>query len=127
MGGSYAKPKQDLPKCCDTIVEEVRHNPVMIYTTSSCGYCTMAKDLFKEEGIDYFERDIEALHKVSPAMATECVRGLQVITKRSTVPQIFICKDYVGGYDALLASRARLHDMVAKCVPNHKKPTRPQL
>jgi len=31
---------------------------VKIYTTSSCGYCHMAKDFFKEHSIKYTEFDV---------------------------------------------------------------------
>lgn len=32
---------------------------VILYATSWCGYCKEARKLFKENGIDYFEYDIE--------------------------------------------------------------------
>ena len=33
-------------------------NNVVIYTTPTCTYCKMAKDFFKEEGIEYSEHDV---------------------------------------------------------------------
>lgn len=37
-----------------------RHSePVVLYATSWCGYCAKARALFEEQGIAYFEYDIE--------------------------------------------------------------------
>ncbi|WXR62937.1 glutaredoxin domain-containing protein [Peptostreptococcaceae bacterium AGR-M142] len=31
---------------------------VNIYTSNTCGYCTMAKDYFKEKNIEYIEHNV---------------------------------------------------------------------
>mgnify|MGYP001593453423 CR=1 FL=1 len=33
---------------------------VMIYTTPTCVYCKMAKEFFKEHGVQYTEKDVAA-------------------------------------------------------------------
>ncbi|CAJ0918151.1 unnamed protein product, partial [Mesorhabditis belari] len=124
MGGSTSQHKQELPKICDPIVEEVRQNSVVMYSTTSCGYCKMAKDLLRNEEIEFVEKDIEAMHKNSPEQATQYVKALQIITKKTTVPQIFICKQHIGGYTDLDKVRPRLHEMISRCDLNHKKPSR---
>ncbi|MBI4176118.1 MAG: thioredoxin family protein [Candidatus Aenigmarchaeota archaeon] len=43
---------------------------VKIYTTSTCPYCRMAKDLFKKKSISYEEINVEG----NPAAANEMVR-----------------------------------------------------
>ncbi len=31
---------------------------VNIYTSNTCGYCTMAKDYFKEQNVEYIEHNV---------------------------------------------------------------------
>ncbi|MEK7596078.1 MAG: glutaredoxin domain-containing protein [Patescibacteria group bacterium] len=31
---------------------------IIIYSTPACGYCHMAKDFFKEHGVDYTDYDV---------------------------------------------------------------------
>lgn len=35
-------------------------NPVTIYSTPSCHFCYMAKEFFKERGIQYTEHDVSS-------------------------------------------------------------------
>lgn len=67
---------------------------VTIYTTSRCPYCSMAKRLFDEQNISYEEIDIEAENISREEM--------EKIGKGSTVPQILIDGNPIGGYDDLL-------------------------
>lgn len=70
-------------------------NPVTIYTTSYCPYCTRAKELLTRKGVEYNEINAE----------DEAVREAMVSKAggRRTVPQIFIGDTHVGGYDDLYA------------------------
>src|ERR1043165_9870873 len=34
-------------------------NPVIIYSTTWCGFCKMAKDYFDKKGITYIDKDVE--------------------------------------------------------------------
>lgn len=70
--------------------------PVTIYTTSWCPYCTAAKALLRRKGVAFDEIDVEA---VSGARA-EMVRRAG---GRTSVPQIFIGPEHVGGCDDLHA------------------------
>ncbi len=67
---------------------------VKIYTTSRCGYCSMAKRLLDEQEIAYEEIDIEAQNIGREEM--------EKIGKSTTVPQILIDSKPIGGYDELL-------------------------
>lgn len=44
------------------IRNEVKEYPVVIYTKSSCSYCTKAKALLSEEKIEYEEKDLDAFY-----------------------------------------------------------------
>src|SRR5690606_7349756 len=70
----------------------VRFQPVVIYTKASCPYCMKAKYLLLQKKIPFEEIDI-AYH---PEKRAEMVQRSQ---GRHTVPQIFIGKYHVGGYE----------------------------
>jgi glutaredoxin 3 len=69
---------------------------VVIYSSSSCPYCIMAKELLESKGIDYKELRID----INPELAAEVVKKSG---GQRTVPQIFINDYHVGGYDDLSA------------------------
>ena len=69
---------------------------IEIYTTPTCPYCSRAKALLKEKGVDYTETDVSADSALRDAM-TQRADG------RRTVPQIFIDDRHIGGCDDLYA------------------------
>jgi len=72
---------------------------VTIYTRAFCGYCTAAKRLLAEKGIDFEEID-----------ATGSAEKRQEMMSRSgrfTFPQIFVGVHHVGGCDDLYRLQAR--------------------
>lgn len=74
--------------------------PVTIYTKSWCGYCARARALLERKGVAYDERDVTGDPEAERAMV-ERAGG------RSTVPQIFVGDEHVGGCDELHALEAR--------------------
>jgi glutaredoxin 3 len=69
---------------------------VKMYTTAVCPYCIRAKALLKQRGV---ERIDEIRVDDDPAERETMIR----ITRRWTVPQIFIGETHVGGCDELVA------------------------
>lgn len=69
---------------------------VEIYTSPLCGYCHAAKRLLTEKGVSFAEFDVSK----QPAKRQEM---LSRANGRHTVPQIFIGKTHVGGFDDLAA------------------------
>jgi glutaredoxin 3 len=69
---------------------------VEIYTTPFCPYCSSAKQLLRQKGIDFTEIGVAGL----PDRRAEMVARAQ---GRTTVPQIFIGDTHVGGCDDLYA------------------------
>jgi glutaredoxin 3 len=69
---------------------------VEIYTTPFCPYCTSAKELLRQKGVDFTEIGVAGL----PDRRAEMVVRAQ---GRTTVPQIFIGETHVGGCDDLYA------------------------
>lgn len=70
-----------------------------IYTKTTCGYCTKAKNLFKLNNILYDEINLDDDEKRSQ-FYDELSSNLG--TKVNTVPQIYIDDKYLGGYDSLV-------------------------
>ena len=68
---------------------------IEIYTTPFCGYCARAKGLLDKKGAVYEEMDVMMDEKKRAEMRER--------TRRSTVPQIFINGQHIGGSDELSA------------------------
>ena len=68
---------------------------IEMYTTPFCGYCARAKSLLEKKGAAYEELDVMMDEKKRAEMRERA--------KRSTVPQIFINGQYIGGSDELAA------------------------
>jgi glutaredoxin 3 len=75
---------------------------IQMYTTAWCGYCTRARMLLEERGLDYEEISLDG----DPAFRAKLLE----LTGRWTVPQILIDGRPVGGYTELweLARSGRL-------------------
>jgi glutaredoxin 3 len=67
--------------------------PVVVYTTDTCGYCTLAKDLLRRKHIPFSEVDVTDDDNARDALVLR--------TQQRTVPQIFIGDTHVGGFTDL--------------------------
>ena len=67
---------------------------ILIYSTSWCQPCKLAKKLLQERGLDFQEIDIE-----EKGWSRE---DLFDITGGRTVPQVVINDDTIGGYDDIV-------------------------
>jgi len=66
---------------------------IEIYTTPWCGYCARAKALLEKKGAAFEETDV---------MEDSVKRSeMRERSRRSTVPQIFINGQHIGGSDEL--------------------------
>ena len=74
--------------------------PVKMYTTAVCPYCIRAKQILKSKGVERIE---EVRVDSDPTART----AMMHITRRRTVPQIFIGNTHVGGCDDLIALEGR--------------------
>ena len=71
---------------------------IEIYTTPFCPFCVRAKRLLDSEGLSYEETDVSLSRELRQKM-TKRAEG------RTSVPQIFIDNEPIGGSDEL----AQLH------------------
>jgi glutaredoxin 3 len=72
---------------------------IIVYSKSTCPYCHAAKSLLKKKGAAFTEIDVTFDPEAQRAMAKRA--------GRSTVPQIFIRGQHIGGCDDLHALDAR--------------------
>lgn len=68
---------------------------VVIYSTANCPYCQMAKQLLTAKGVPFTEIRVDQ----DPALKEEMIAK----SGRRTVPQIFINKKPIGGFDDMAA------------------------
>ena len=68
-----------------------------MYSSSYCPYCTNAEKLLFEKGFDVTE-------KILVDENPEELETMMKITGKRTVPQIFIDKIYIGGFEELRAA-----------------------
>ncbi|WP_105258541.1 glutathione peroxidase [Pseudoalteromonas sp. T1lg88] len=83
----------------DTMLEyinpqQVKPQPVSLFSKPGCPFCTKAKNLLTEKGLAFEE--ITLGNSVS-------LTSLKAITGRETVPQVFIGGEHIGGSDDLAA------------------------
>ena len=71
---------------------------VVIYGTKFCPYCVRAKMLLEKQGVEF--NDIRVDHE--PELRTEMMER----SGRTSVPQIFINDEHIGGFDDLYALEA---------------------
>lgn len=74
--------------------------PVKMYTTAVCPFCTRAKQILKAKGV-------EIINEIRVDMQPHERMRMMQVTGRRTVPQIFIGETHVGGCDDLMALDSR--------------------
>ncbi len=82
--------------------------PITIYTTRFCPYCHAAKDLLRKKGVAFDEIDVTSDRSGRAAMSARS-QG------RTSVPQIFIGEQHIGGCDDLhhLDRQGKLDSLLA--------------
>lgn len=67
-----------------------------MYTTMFCPYCSRARAVLQSKGVEFVEIDIAE----EPGRRAEMIRRAG---GRTTVPQIFVDGEHIGGCDDLVA------------------------
>ena len=65
-----------------------------VWSKDQCGYCVMAKNLLRNQGIEYEERNIST----GPWTREQL---LEAVPHARTLPQIILDGNLIGGYDQL--------------------------
>lgn len=81
---------------------------VEIYTWSTCPFCIRAIKLLQNKGVDYIEYCIDGDEIARDTMATRA-------NGRSSLPQIFVNDNHVGGCDDIygLEAQGKLDQLLA--------------
>ncbi len=69
---------------------------ILIYSKDYCPYCVAAKNLLTQKGVGFDEIDLSQ----KPELRDEMIKKAG---GRTTVPQIFIGPQHIGGFDDLKA------------------------
>ena len=71
------------------------NKPVLMYSSSSCGFCGAARMLLTRKGVAFEDVLIDNNAEKRAEMLTR--------TNKTSVPQIFVRDQHVGGFDELNA------------------------
>lgn len=93
-GHLSAEARDELRRRLLGLIEE---NRVMIFSKSYCPYCVRVKELFTSLGVDY---NVLELDQTDDGANIQEV--LLEITSQKTVPNVFVNKVHMGGYDRTL-------------------------
>jgi glutaredoxin len=67
----------------------------VVWSKPACPFCVKAKNLLKNKGIEYEEKNIAEGHKIEDLLA--------LVPNARTMPQIWLDGEHLGGYDQLEA------------------------
>ncbi|XP_043342262.1 glutaredoxin 2 isoform X3 [Cervus canadensis] len=74
------------------IQETISNNCVVIFSKTSCSYCTMAKKLFHDMNVNYKVVELDMLE-----YGSQFQDALHKMTGERTVPRIFVNGTFIGG------------------------------
>ena len=100
----------------ESIKQFISETPVAMYSFTTCPFCRKAKDYLEEQSIPYTSIELDEL----PGNEGNEIRAeLGRLTKRTSVPSIFIGGEYIGGCNdgpglLPLAREDKLNDMLEK-------------
>ncbi|MDD7362597.1 MAG: glutaredoxin family protein [Peptoniphilus sp.] len=73
---------------------------VEVYTSSTCPYCTMAKDYLKDKGIDFEEKNVQTNAQARDELISKGYTGVPVLV--------------IGGEEIVGFDRPRIDAAIAK-------------
>ncbi|UIZ26812.1 hypothetical protein KXD40_001489 [Peronospora effusa] len=86
------QPQIKMTSAKETVEAKVAATPMVVYSKSTCPYCTKAKSLLTQLGAKY---DVVELDQISDGREQQ--DALEEITGQSTVPNIFVGGKSIGG------------------------------
>ncbi|MEK7259309.1 MAG: glutaredoxin domain-containing protein [Pseudomonadota bacterium] len=88
----------------DNTIADPQH-PVTLFSLSWCSYCRAARQLLEQLGIPYQVFELDRGEFLEPRLQSEVRTRLQQLTNSSTLPQLFIGGESLGGYTDTVAAR----------------------
>ncbi|KAF8543909.1 glutaredoxin domain-containing protein [Trichophaea hybrida] len=81
----------------------IDENPVAVFSKSYCSYSRISKQTLTDLGAKFFVLELDQVSD-----GEEIQDALQEITGQSTVPNIFIAKEHIGGNSDLQSKKGHL-------------------
>ena len=78
---------------------QISQNKVMMFSKSWCPFCVRAKDLLNQKSIQFGLMELDQI-----ADGDALGRALAAKVNKTSVPQIFINGEHIGGCDDLMAA-----------------------
>ncbi|KAI9773969.1 MAG: hypothetical protein M1839_001981 [Geoglossum umbratile] len=97
-------PNPAIPSKVQSIIDE---NPVAVFSKSYCPYCRASKKLLTDSGAIYYVIELDQADN-----GAEIQAHLANLTGQSTVPNIYINKQHIGGNSDLQAKKGELPDLL---------------
>lgn len=90
---------------CDDFYKILSDNKIVVWSAPGCGACVRAKQLLKTNNIQYHEQDLSESDDVLQTCLMET-------TKYNFIPQVFVDKKFIGGYNEVrnMVSQGDLND-----------------
>jgi len=86
------------------IIEE---NPVAVFSKSWCPHCKAAKSLLDQAGAKYFSIELDQVDD-----GADIQTALKEINGQTSVPNIYIKKQHIGGNSDLQARKSELKQLL---------------
>lgn len=98
--------------------------PAAVFSKSYCPYCRATKSTLSELGAKFFVLELDQVGEFRPTYPTPCradaviddgaelQAALGEISGQSTVPNIFIAKEHIGGNSDLQAKKSQLPSLL---------------
>ncbi|XP_012372589.1 glutaredoxin-2, mitochondrial-like [Octodon degus] len=91
MGNSTSSLEKSATTPLNQIQEIISDNCVLIFSKTSCSYCTMAKKIFYDLNINYKVMELDVLE-----YGSQFQDALYKMTGERTVPRIFVNETFIG-------------------------------
>ncbi|EHA99973.1 Glutaredoxin-2, mitochondrial [Heterocephalus glaber] len=92
MGNSTSSLGKSATTPVNQIQETISDNCVVIFSKTSCSYCTMAKKIFQDMNVNYKVVELDMLE-----YGSQFQDALYKMTGERTVPRIFVNGTFIGG------------------------------
>ncbi|KAG7348379.1 glutathione peroxidase [Nitzschia inconspicua] len=88
---------EQLAKAKEAIHKEIVSHKITVYSKTWCGYCKRTKDLLARDEFKEFDIAIHEIDKTEDGSAIQ--KALAEITGKTSVPQVFVNGELLGGND----------------------------
>ena len=85
----------------DFISKLIKNHKIVIFSTTSCYYCKLAKKELDKLNLSYHAIELDVDSNCPNEDCTSLTRNLTMMTRMMTVPQIFISGKLIGGFTDL--------------------------